>query len=77
MEWYKISVFNLWKCWYLLILNFSDCFKKEAKFMKVMLLGIAFLLFGLCISTGNFFGFVFGALGLMISIAGMFTGTTK
>lgn len=45
--------------------------------MKVMLLGIAFLLFGLCISTGNFFGFVFGALGLMISIAGMFTGNTK
>ena len=39
---------------------------------KLMLLGIAAILFGIAISTMNFFGWCGGALGLLLALCGFF-----
>lgn len=42
------------------------------KGIKIELLGIAIIVFGIALTTNNFFGYVFGVLGLGIAVAGCF-----
>lgn len=40
------------------------------KSLKIMLLGIAFILLGIAVSTMNFFGWCCGGLGIVLALAG-------
>ena len=42
------------------------------KGIKIELLGIATILFGIAVTTNNFFGYILGVLGFGVAVAGCF-----
>ena len=45
--------------------------------MKIQLLGIAVILFGIAFSMQNFFGYLGGAAGLIITLIGCFVSNSR